>query len=146
MFCLFYLAFLFICSQEKREEECENERDCNHFFIANNIILWKATNWRPIHHNITFCSLSLSEHWKMTLSLSLSLSLSLYGWVRVRVFWFLLLHVSGQYIWRPDMEFAFCRWGALFFLAFFWTFAFHNLWLHRGSCMEGYPPSKDLKN
>ena len=67
---------LIIYSQEKREEECE--RDCNHFFIANNI-LWKATNWRPIYHKTTqhylLLSISLSEYWKMTFSLSLSLSL-----------------------------------------------------------------------
>ena len=85
---------LIIYSPEKREEECE--RDCNHFFIANNI-LWKATNWRPIYHKTTqhylLLSISLSEYWKMTFSLSLSLSLS--GWVRL--FWFLLLHVSGQF-------------------------------------------------
>ena len=122
---------LIIYSPEKREEECE--RDCNHFFIANNI-LWKATNWRPIYHKTTqhylLLSISLSEYWKMTFSLSLSL------WVGAFVLVFAFARFGSiQYIWRPDMEFAFCRWGALFFLAFFWTFAFHNLWLHRGSIL-----------
>ena len=107
-------------------------------------------------HNITFCSLSLSEYWKMTFSLSLSLC----GWVRL--FWFLLLHVSGQFnifgdqTWNLHfaVEGLFSSWlffGLLRFIiydyigVYFFLFIFIYLYMVK-SCMEGYPPSKDLKN
>ena len=93
MFCLFCLAFFINLFVQKRREK-KSVRGT--VIISSFLIIFFGklpTGDLSITrlHNITFCSLSLSEYWKMTFSLSLSLC----GWVRL--FWFLLLHVSGQF-------------------------------------------------